>query len=120
MVYASCRRTMDSKDVVLSSDLTKAIRAELGTATETGLTNKILGEWISEDEDSFENALLISELVSKNLNPVRPSQSAPKTEVRPATPAASAPKAHSRRNSQTAPGIADLLDDMLSQQRERR
>jgi hypothetical protein len=109
---------METSDVVLSGDLVKSVRAEIGTAEESGLADKTLRDWVTEDEDSFENAVLISELVSKNLGP-RAAATAPAPESRP-TSAPAAPKNQPRPRPQTVPGIADMLDDMLSQRRDRR
>jgi hypothetical protein len=110
---------METSDVVLSGDLVKSVRAELGTAEESGLADKTLRDWVTEDEDSFENAVLISELVSKNLGSVRAPAGAPAPETRPSS-APAAPKNQPRPRPQTVPGIADMLDDMLSQRRDRR
>lgn len=109
---------METSDVVLSGDLFKSVRAEIGTAEDSGITDKALRDWVTEDEDSFEHAVLISELVSKNLGPVRAGAPAPETRAA-AAPAAPA-KTQPRQRPATVPGIADMLDDMLSQQRDRR
>lgn len=117
LVYASCRRTMETSDVILSGDLVNSVRAEIGTAEESGVTDKTLRDWVTGDEDSFENAVLISELVSKNLGPIRSTAGALAPEASAAT---TSPKTQPRPRPQTVPGIADMLDDMLSQRRDRR
>lgn len=78
---------------------------------------RTLCRWRMEDEAAFDLAALVHELVAARLPPVPARPFA--TVVMP--PPASPPShAHPAPSSTGIPGLADLLDDMLSQERRHR
>ena len=113
-VFRACRLRLNGRisaaDELLASELLSA-QARLG-ASGVADAAALVHQWYREDEAAFALAQLISELVGERLQPSATPRTA-LTVDRPNPPmAAAAPTTAS-----APPGLADLLDGMLTEER---
>jgi len=95
----------------LDSGLARLLSAEPAADIE----EPVVREWIEAEEAEFDRAILISDLIVSRIGRAPQEQAAAKS-VSAAPPAPS----RSRPAASGAPVIADMLDDMLSQQKRPR
>ena len=112
-VFRACRLRLNGRisaaDELLASELLSA-QARLG-ASGVADTAALVHQWYREDEAAFALAQLISELVGERLQSAGTPRAA-LTVDRPSPPMAAAPPP-----AGGPPGLADLLDGMLTEER---
>lgn len=115
-VHRACWRSLEGDSAPTQSDLATEItraRAEHGDA---GPISEVeVQSWITEDETEFDRAMLISDLVARRVH--RTVAPVAVEEEIPVVPVSPEPVIAARPPTRTSPSIADLLDDMFSQQR---
>lgn len=121
LVHRTCRQRWEGDAAAAQEALDSEIARLLARQAGDGVDEATVRGWVAADEADFDRAVLISDLVASRIGAAgattKPSV-AGATVAPPATPAAA--PARSRPPAGTVPGIADMLDDMLTQQKPRK
>jgi len=116
LVHRTCRQRLEGDEMgakeALDSGLTKLLSAEPAADIE----EPVVREWIEAEEAEFDRAILISDLIVSRIGQNAPQK---QTSSKSASAASTAPSSP-RPAATGAPVIADMLDDMLSQQKRPR
>jgi len=113
-VYRACRLRADGHGVRADEQLGDELAAAQAQLATDGMADAVMAvrAWVEADEAAFAQAQLTSELLLERL---------PRTEVGAAPLLAENPRSfvapQLRPPVSGVPGLADLLDDMLSQER---
>jgi hypothetical protein len=115
LVYRTCRQRLEGDETGAQQALDSGLANLLAAETVVVAKEPAVREWVEAEEAEFDRALLISDLVASRLgrDARRENARAKASRAAPPPPASAQP----RPASAGVPGIADMLDDMLSQQR---
>lgn len=110
VVHRACWRRFEGDETAAQSILAGELPPILTDAASDESATDTLRRWLDEDEADFAQALVISDLVARRMN-------RPAAAFTPASQTAPLPATRSRLGGGASPSVADLLDDMFSQQK---
>jgi hypothetical protein len=113
-VFRACRLRADGHAARADEQLADELAAAQAQLASDGMNDAaaVVGDWVEGDEAAFAQAQLTSELLFERL-PRAENGPAPLSADRPGPPSATPP----RPAVGGVPGLADLLEDMLAQER---
>ena len=125
VVHRACWRRVEGDAPGAHAQLDTELAQLIEAAGETAPESSVVREWVGNDREDFERGLLIGDIVARRLRQAAPVAAgpAPAAFAAPASAPAAAPSTSEvpgRLRRTEAPGIADLLDDMLDQDRRAR
>jgi hypothetical protein len=116
LVHRTCRQRLDGDETGAQKALDSGLANLLSAEPTANVEEPAVREWVAAEEAEFDRALLISDLVVSRMGRAERQE---KTTVKASQVIHPAP-AHSRPAATGSPIIADMLDDMLSQQKRPR
>jgi len=116
LVHRTCRQRLEGDETGAKKALDSGVARLLSAEPAADIEEPDVREWIEAEEAEFDRAILISDLIVSRIGQDTRQEQASSKSV----PAASPTPSRSRPAATGAPVIADMLDDMLSQQKRPR
>jgi hypothetical protein len=112
-VHQACLHRFERDRVVAPLETELDLESLCAAHAEAAVAEEEIRHWVAEDEEEFEHALLISDLVARRVGRTNP-QTGPTPALAAEEPGPKTAAANARPARQ-APSIATLLDDMFAQ-----